>query len=248
MSMPPTSPQAHTDTRGPLGTAMIVLAGTPDNASGIDVLLKRLVQLAVDRVAAADYASVTALRDDAYSTVAASSDLAQAVDQAQYIDQGGPCLEALNSKAPVTVPDIATTMTWPRFRETAAGLGLHSSVSVPLFTGSGTAIAVLDLYGRDAIAMAPLIVGVWAVYDPDRPLPHEHEDLPPLDAGGEELLAGFAEALTVRATIHLALGVIRGRHHGTAKDAYLHLRLQAADTGMSLLAAASAVIVSGAPR
>lgn len=248
MSMPPTSPQSHTDTYGPLGTAMIVLAATPDDAPGIDGQLKHLVQLAVDRVAAADYASVTALRDDTYNTVAASSDLAQAVDQAQYIDQGGPCLQALNSDAPVTVPDIATTMTWPRFRETAAGLGLHSSVSVPLFTGSGQTIAVLNLYSRDATAMAPLIVGVWAVYDPDRPLPHEHEDLPPLDAGGEELLAGFAEALTVRATIQLALGVIMGRHHMTAEDAYLRLRLQAADTGIPLLAAANAVIVSSGRR
>lgn len=245
MSMPP---QSHTDTQGPLGTAITILAATPDDAPSIDVQLKHLVQLAADRVAAADYAAVTVLRDDAYSTVAASSALGRAVDQAQYIDQDGPCLQSLNTNAPVTVPDIAATMMWPRFREAAAGLGLHSSVSVPLFTGSGRTIAVLNIYGRDTTAMAPLIVGVWAVYDPDRPLPHEHEDLPPLDAGGEELLAGFAEALTVRATIQLALRVIMARHHGTADDAYLRLRLQAADTGISLLAAANTVIVSGARR
>jgi AmiR/NasT family two-component response regulator len=65
-----------------------------------------------------------------------------------------------------------------------------------------------------------------------------------LDAGGEELLTGFAEALTVRSTIQLALGVIMGRDDVTAEAAYLALRLRAAKTGIGLLAAASNVVVS----
>ena len=52
----------------PLAEAIITLAETPDDMPGIDVQLKSLVQLAADRVNAADYASVTVLRDDAYST------------------------------------------------------------------------------------------------------------------------------------------------------------------------------------
>jgi hypothetical protein len=119
-------------------------------------------------------------------------------------------------------------------------------VSIPLFAGSGAAIAALNLYGRDATAMAPLIAGVWAVYDPDRPLPAERVDLQPLDPGGEELLAGFAEAMTVRGTIQLALGVIMGHESITAGDAYVRLRLQAADTGVSLLTAATGVITKAA--
>jgi GAF domain len=236
--------QSQTDTRGPLAEAVVALAGTPDDLPGIDVRLKEIVQLAADRVAAADYASVTALRDSAYSTVAASSELAEAVDEAQYAEQAGPCVQSLAADTPVTVPDVTTTMTWPGFREAAADMGLHASVSIPLFAGSGAAIAVLNLYGRHAAAMAPLIVGVWAVYDPDRPLPADHDDLQPLDAGGTELLAGFAEALAVRATIQLALGVIMGRDHTNAEDAYLTLRLQAAVTGVPLLTAAATTITA----
>jgi len=222
--------------------AIIALAGTPDDVPSIDVQLTNLAQLAADRVAAADYVSITARRNDAYSTVATTSDLAEAVDEAQYADQEGPCLESLDDNTPVTVPDMTRTMAWPGFRQAAAGMGLHASVSIPLFAGSGSTIAALNLYGRDAAAMAPLIVGVWAVYDPDRPLPAEHEDLQPLDPGGEELLAGFAEALTVRATIQLALGVIMGRSRAGAEDAYLELRLYAARNGVSLLTAANTII------
>jgi hypothetical protein len=236
------SSQPHTEVRGPLAEAIVVLAGTPDDVPSIDVQLKTIVQLAADRVAAADYASVTALRNDVYTTVAASSELATAVDQAQYAERDGPCLQSLVDNTPVTVPDTTKTMAWPGFRRAAAAMGLHASVSIPLFAGSGAAIAALNLYGRDAIAMAPLIAGVWAVYDPDRPLPAERVDLPPLDPGGKELLAGFAEAMTVHATIQLALGVIMGHENITASDAYVRLRLQAAGTGASLPTAATEVI------
>ena len=71
------SEDADTEAR-PLAEAIIALAETPDDDPGIDVQLKSLVQLAADRVSAADYASVTVLRNDAYSTVAASSAIAAA--------------------------------------------------------------------------------------------------------------------------------------------------------------------------
>ncbi len=90
-------------------------------------------------------------------------------------------------------------------------MGLHASVSIPLFSGSGDTIAALNLYGRDKAATAPLIAGVPAIFDPDLPLPADRDDLQPLDAGGEELLTGFAEALGARSTIQLALGsVVKG--------------------------------------
>jgi hypothetical protein len=238
------SPSAA-QTRGSLADALVRLAQTPDDASGIDAQLARIARLAADRVAGVDYASVTALRGKEYITVAASSDLARAVDEAQYADDDGPCLRSLDVGAPVTVSEIATTMSWPGFHQTAAELGLHASVSIPLAAGSGAIIAVLNLYGRDGAAMAPLIAGVWAVFDPDRPLPDGTGDLPALDAGGEELLAGFAEALSVRSTIQLALGIIMGGTHGTAEDAYVQLRLHAADTGTSLLDVATAVVQHG---
>jgi hypothetical protein len=237
----PSSPSAG-PARGPLAEIIVALAGTPDDVSCIDVQLDRLVRLAADTITAADYASVTAVRDGVYSTVAASSALATAVDRAQYADDDGPCLQALDQDTPVAVRDASTTMRWPGFRDAARRMGLRASVSIPVFTGSGAAVAALNLYGRATAAMAPLIVGVCAVYDPDRPMSFDDLGLPPLDPGGEDLLAGFAEALEVRATIQLALGCIMART-GTAQDAYVDLRLRAVETGASLLDAANAVII-----
>jgi hypothetical protein len=220
----------------------VALAETSDDASTIDAQLKTIAQLAADRVTAVEYASVTALRGGVHTTVAASSDLARAVDEAQYADRDGPCVQAVDEAVPVAVPDVSATMSWPGFRRAALRLGLNASVSLPLFTSGGTTVAVLNLFGRDPVAMAPLIVGAWAVYDPDRQMPTGDEPLPALDPGGEELLSGFAEALAVRATIQRAVDTIRARTRCTTDEARLIMRLQAAAAGISLTDAAIALI------
>jgi hypothetical protein len=60
---------------------------------------------------------------------------------------------ALRYGAPVGVDDIDTTMAWPGFRQAAARMGLHASLSVPPFAGSGATIAVLNLYGHDPVTL-----------------------------------------------------------------------------------------------
>ncbi|GAA4604568.1 GAF domain-containing protein [Actinoplanes octamycinicus] len=225
-----------------LAGALVALAGTPDEASDLDERLARIARLAVDRVAAADFASVTTLRDGSYTTVACSGELVRAVDQIQYDDKDGPCLEALRENRAVTVPDIATSVRWPGFARVALRLGLRASVSLPLFTAGGAAVASLNLHGRDDRAMAPLIAGVWDVYDPDRDLPAGVRRPEPADDGARELLAGFAAAVAVRSRIQQALALLRERHAETMQDAYHRLVGMAAESGRSVRVAAETVL------
>jgi hypothetical protein len=233
-------PLAHARVRGPLADALVALAGTPDDVPTIDGQLTAVVQLAADRVTGIEYASVTALHDDAYVTVAASSELAVAVDQAQYTDDDGPCLQSLQTEVPVTVADIAATMSWPRFREAAVRMGLHASVSIPLAAGSGTTIAALNLYARDPVAVAPLIAGLAVIYDPSLVLPDQV--LSSVTGGADELLTGCAEALRVHASIQRAMGMIIAQDHCDAAEAYAALRIKAAVAGVPLPTAADTII------
>ncbi|WP_203830228.1 hypothetical protein [Actinoplanes palleronii] len=214
----------------PLAASIVALAETPDDVPGIDLRLEALAQLAADRIGAAEYAAVSTRPSNGCSMVAASNELVDAVDDC-------PSLPPLDDDG----HDSSTMITWPGFREAAAGMGLQV-VSVPLFTGSGAAIATLDLYGRDADAMAPLTAGIGAAYDADLAPENDHEESPELDAGSEELIAGFTEALSVRATIQLALDLVGERPDVGARHAYPELRLHAADRGVSLLTAANNVI------
>jgi hypothetical protein len=224
---------------------MITLAGTPEHSSSLAKQLVRIARLTAERVSAARYASITALRGRAYTTVAVSDELIRAVDEAQYADNAGPCLEALDTDAPVGVPDIDSTVRWPGFHEAAPRMGLHASVSVPLYAGRGDAIAALNVYGHDRVAMAPLIAGICSV--------HGHPDgevsddimLSELDAGGRELVTGYAEALSVRATVRLAIELIRSDNRCSTDDAYLSLCIRAGDAGTDLAKAATALITRG---
>jgi hypothetical protein len=222
-----------------LAGTLVTLAGTPDDHSGVEDQLVVIAQLTAQRVAAVRYASVTARREGACTTVAASSDVALAVDQAQYDEQAGPCLEALETAKPLSVPDIAATMRWPGFRETARQLGLHTSLSIPLFAGRGEPVAALNLYGRDPAAMTALTAAVWTAYDDAAPSDPEVREL---DAGGRELVDGLAAAFAVRTTIQQAIGVIIAEQGSNPDDAYATLRLRAADAGAALLDIAEAVI------
>jgi hypothetical protein len=216
---------------GPLRERIITLAGRADDNSHIATDLVDIATLSADRIAGVSYASVTSRYEGAYATVAASSDLALDVDDAQYADDGGPCLDALDGDSPVGVPDIAATMTWPGFRDVAFRLGLRASLSIPLFAGRGTAIAALNLYSHDPYAMKILTAAVWTVYESDTPPARSFDDL---DAGGTELVTGLAGAFAVRATIQQAVGVLMSAAAYSPEQAFVALRLAAAEAGGSL--------------
>jgi len=227
-------------TQGPLAQCLVELAGTPDDASDLDDRLVNIVRLVADVVEPVLYASVTMERDAEFTTVATSSELALDIDQAQYADGAGPCLDALRSDQPAAAPQISATMAWPGFRETALRLGLTASLSVPLFAGRGAAIAALNVYSRDQIAMAPLIARIWAVYDPHGSAGGEPPQ--PLDPGSEQLVAGLDAAFEVRVVIQQAIGVLMQRLRTGEDDAYLQLRLRAAELRTTLPEAASAIV------
>src|SRR4051812_17379641 len=218
--------------QGPLAATLTTLAGTPDDGSQIDGMLVAIARLAADIVEPVSYASITAIRAGAPTTVATSSQIALAVDLAQYADATGPCMDALGGEL-VDVPDVAAVMAWPGFRDTAWQLGLRASLSIPLFAASGAPIAALNLYAHHPEPMAPLTRRVWAAYDTS-----SHADnarLPTLPTGSQQLLTGITAAFHIRDLIQQALGVIMARQQVTAETAYLILRTTAADTGATML-------------
>jgi hypothetical protein len=233
------SPAGRPEQSGLLQQQLISLAGTPDDSSQVGAGLVLIARLVADRLAAVEYASVTSRYEGAYATVAASNDPAVAVDEAQYRDDAGPCLEALDGEYPAAVPDIASTITWPGFRDAAGRFGLRASLSIPLFAGSGKTIAALNLYSRHPDAMKALTAAVWAAYEPELPEPGTNDDL---DSGSREFTAGLIGALALRSMIQQAIGVLMATTGRTADCAYLALRMQAAESGLSLTDTAVRVI------
>jgi GAF domain-containing protein len=64
--------------------------------------------------------------------VAASASLARELDEVQYAQDAGPCLEAATTGHLVELPDTATEQRWVPFPELAAAEGCRSVLSFPL--------------------------------------------------------------------------------------------------------------------
>jgi hypothetical protein len=244
MGHPSTSPARPGQPDRGLADGLIALAGTPDDESSVPALLRSITQLAADLLPPVSYASMTIRRKDAYTTVAMSSEISLAVDEAQYADESGPCLDALRTGIPIAAPKIAAAIPWPRFRETAYRLGLRASVSLPLFAGRGIPIAALNLYGRDKAAMAPLSAAILETYKRFPEDGGDRSDLDDVGPGVTQLVTGLVGAFAVRTRIQQALGVIMAEENTNADFAYAILRSRAATTSSPLAAVADSIVAT----
>jgi GAF domain-containing protein len=110
---------------------------------------RRALAAVVDLALAAcvcDRASVTLVRADGIVETAASSDeLVDQADALQYSLNEGPCLRAAENGGLYVIADTATDPRWPLWGPAVARLGLHSVLSVNLFTDHRV-LGALNLY------------------------------------------------------------------------------------------------------
>jgi GAF domain-containing protein len=107
--------------------------------------LEEITVLAADVVDADCSTGITVIRNREPITVAASAERAKQLDEIQYGEGNGPCLHAARTGEAVTVHDSAVDGRWPAYLERAFGLGLRSSLSVPLALADD-ATGALNMY------------------------------------------------------------------------------------------------------
>jgi GAF domain-containing protein len=109
--------------------------------------IQHIIDLALECVAC-DYASVTVVHaDGTVETVASSDPMVDRADALQYELREGPCLTAAEHEGLWAVAETGTDPRWPRWGPRAAELGLHSILSVHLFTDR-TMLGALNLYAE----------------------------------------------------------------------------------------------------
>lgn len=94
-----------------------------------------VLDAAVRDVPGAAHASMSVVsRKRGAHTIDATSDLARRVDQLQYDTHQGPCLDTLRRHVTVRADDLDTEDRWRRFAARATAAGVHSMLSVQMFT------------------------------------------------------------------------------------------------------------------
>ena len=112
--------------------------------------LRHVVSLAARTVPDCDAAGVTLLDERGRpSTAACTNETTLEVDQAQYAEGDGPCLEAARTATIQRVLVEEAESRWPAFARASRSIGIKSFLAAPLVV-AGEGIGALNLYSSSA--------------------------------------------------------------------------------------------------
>jgi GAF domain-containing protein len=127
------------------------LAGLVLSEPDVDAALTRVTQVAVRVVPDCAGASLTMRNAGVPSAPAASDPWALSLDELQFAEQEGPCLNCLREGSVMRSRDLAADERFPSYGPRAAERGARSALSLPL-AADGRTVGALNLYSRDVDA------------------------------------------------------------------------------------------------
>lgn len=194
-----------------------------------------VVQAAVAEVPGAEHASILTVEQRQHvRTLAASSDVARAVDRSQHDTGQGPCLDALHEERTVRAGDLAADDRWPDFAARARQRGISSMLAIQLYV-TGENLGALNLLSAKPDAFDEESEDLTRLFG-------AHAAIALDDATKQENLN---IALNSRDVIGQAKGILMERHKLTADEAFRLLIQASQQRGRKLRTVAEELTVTG---
>ncbi len=121
------------------------------NEQSMESVLQKVADLAKVVVPGASEVSVSLVTNERASTAAFTGQLAMDLDERQYENGDGPCLQAAVTGETTPVDDVASETRWSEYTKSAVERGLGSSLSTPIPLQQ-QASAALNIYSLQAHA------------------------------------------------------------------------------------------------
>jgi GAF domain-containing protein len=186
-------------------------------------------------------AGVTLVHDGQQRFVTAAVEAIATLERVQENWQEGPCIDAVASAAPVSVPDIAAgeaSNRWPDYTVAAKTAGIQAVAGIPMLA-EGEPIGAVNLYDRQlrnwsaedlrvATIFASIATGYLAHASAARQQQRTAEQL--------------QRALETRLIIEQAKGVLSAKRETTVDDAFETLRRYAREHNARIHDVARAVV------
>lgn len=216
------------------------------NVNNVELFLQEAAELAAGVVEPPASCGITIQRDGQPITVASSDDQAALLDETQYQQDDGPCLQAMRTGHPVYVRDVGSERRWPPYIKVARQHGLQSSYSMPMMV-RGESLGAVNTYAfHSTDAFDDDQKQRLAVFSAQAAGAFQ---LVSRNTRNTELLEQLERALTSRTVIDQALGIIMGQQQCSADEAFALLRAQSQNHQHKLRDVAANLVtnVSGQP-
>jgi GAF domain-containing protein len=205
-------------------------------------VLATIADLARRSIPGAADVSVTLVRAGRAKTAAFTGELAVQLDESQYEEGHGPCLDAAAAATTFSIPRMAVEDRWPKWTATAVELGVFSSLAIGLpvedaVTGALNIYATEpEAFDDDAVVLAQAFSGYAAVA-----LANAH-----LYDASASLAMHLQTAMESRAVIEQAKGIIMADRRCSADEAFRILTKTSRDTNRKLRDVAAALVTRAA--
>lgn len=224
------------------------LAGLVSDVEDLSGVLVDIATFAVMAIPGADGAGVTLLQAGAPTPTvlawAATDAFVRELDHLQYdICHEGPCLTAMQTGRSLVSGSVGGDTRWPRFGGRAARFDVHSALSLPLVV-NGSVVGALNVYARARDAFGQHSVQLGERFS--GPAAVTVRNIQVLQAAHTRATQ-LQTALTSRAVIDQAIGIVRSRSGGSAEEGLARLR-QISQAENVKLAVVAARIVDEAVR
>ena len=199
--------------------ALTALAAVALTQVDLNAALVEICRIATRAVPGAEGASITtfpqgrpgALGDDKWACT---------LDELQYEEQEGPCLDGFRTGNAFRIRDLETETRWPSYVPRAVEHGARSMMSMPM-TAEGNVIGALNVYARVPDAFTAESASVADIVAAHAGLASQ---VSAAYFGHRTLAEQLSEAMSSRAAIEQAKGILMATSGCTPDEAFHALR------------------------
>ena len=227
-----------------LAASLTALAGLSSSRLTLEDLLTQVATFAVQAIPGADGAGLTLLEADRADTVVKSAPFVAVIDDIQYGIGEGPCIRAAATGRTMRSGSLGGDLRWPRFGSRAGRLGVHSVLSLPLLV-QDKVVGVMNVYGHPKDAFSDHSEHIGELFAVPAAIAVQNAQIL---AQTQRLARNLQAALTNRAVIDQAIGILISRSGITSDEAFTRLRTTSQSGHLTVAAVATRIVEEAAHR
>ena len=224
--------------------SLAALAGLSTARLSLEDLLTRVATFAVQAIPGADGAGLTLLEAGRPDTIVKSELFVREIDDIQYGINEGPCISAAATGLTMRSGSLSGDQRWPHFGPRAGRLGVHSVLSLPLLTPDGV-LGAMNVYGRPKDAFDERAEHIGQLFAVPAAIAVQNAQVL---SQTQRLAANLQTALTNRAVIDQAIGIVISRSGVTPDEAFNRLKTLSQNNHIKVSAVANGIVEEAARR